>query len=54
MLALNAGAAIYAADLTATLAEGVVRAQEILQSGAALAKLDALIQKTQQQSQGVA
>ncbi|MGC8697454.1 MAG: anthranilate phosphoribosyltransferase, partial [Halothiobacillus sp.] len=54
MLALNAGAAIYAADLTPTLAMGIVRAQEILRSGAALAKLDALIHKTQQQSQGVA
>ena len=54
MLALNAGAAIYAADLTATLVEGVARAQEILHSGAALAKLDALINKTQQQIQGVA
>jgi len=54
MLALNAGAAIYAADLTATLAMGVARAQEILHSGAALAKLDALINKTQQQIQGVA
>ncbi|MHB9022158.1 MAG: anthranilate phosphoribosyltransferase, partial [Halothiobacillus sp.] len=47
MIALNAGAAIYAADLTSTLAEGIARAQETLQSGAALAKLDALIAKTQ-------
>ncbi len=48
MIALNAGAAIYAADLTATLAQGITRAQEILCSGTALAKLDALIRKTQQ------
>lgn len=47
MIALNAGSAIYAADLTDTLAEGIARAQAILQSGAALAKLDALIAKTQ-------
>ncbi len=47
MIALNAGSAIYAADLTDTLAEGIARAQAILKSGAALAKLDALIAKTQ-------
>ena len=47
MIALNAGSAIYAADLTDTLADGIARAQAILQSGAALAKLDALIAKTQ-------
>ncbi len=54
MLALNAGAAIYAADLTTTLAEGVARAQDVLYSGAALEKFDALIFKTQQLAQGVA
>ncbi len=54
MLALNAGAAIYAADLTTTLAEGVARAQDVLHSGAALEKFDALIFKTQQLAQGVA
>ncbi len=47
MIALNAGSAIYAADLTDTLAAGIARAQAILQTGAALAKLDALIAKTQ-------
>ncbi|OZB54810.1 MAG: anthranilate phosphoribosyltransferase [Halothiobacillus sp. 14-56-357] len=47
MIALNAGSAIYAADLTDTLAEGIARAQAILKSGTALAKLDALIAKTQ-------
>ena len=35
IVALNAGAAIYAADLEADLAAGVARAQEILRSGAA-------------------
>jgi anthranilate phosphoribosyltransferase len=39
MLALNAGAAIYAADVTATLKEGVALAQKTLASGAAKAKL---------------
>lgn len=43
IVALNAGAAIYAANLAATLAEGVVQAQSILHSGAALQKLDALV-----------
>lgn len=54
MLALNAGAAIYAADLTTTLAEGVARAQDVLHSAAALEKFDALIFKTQQLAQGAA
>jgi anthranilate phosphoribosyltransferase len=39
MLALNAGAAIYAADVTATLQEGVALAQKTLAEGAASAKL---------------
>lgn len=42
MVALNAGATIYAADLTDSLEEGVNRAREILQSGTALEKLDRL------------
>lgn len=40
---LNAGAAIYAADLTSTLAEGIKLAQIQIDSGAAQQKLDALI-----------
>ena len=43
IVALNAGAAIYAANLVDSLAAGVNRAQEILESGAALAKLEELI-----------
>jgi anthranilate phosphoribosyltransferase len=43
IVALNAGAAIYVAGLTDTLADGVTRAQEILDSGAAQDKLDALV-----------
>ncbi len=46
MIALNAGAAIYAADLADSLAAGVVRAQALLRTGAPLAKLDALIEHT--------
>jgi len=42
IVALNAGAAIYAADLTDSLQAGVERAKEILASGAALQKLEAL------------
>jgi anthranilate phosphoribosyltransferase len=41
---LNAGAAIYAADLAGTLAEGVDRARAAIESGAARAKLDALVE----------
>ena len=40
---LNAGAAIYAAQLTNTLAEGIANAGQIVASGAAKAKFDALI-----------
>ncbi|MDO9319036.1 MAG: anthranilate phosphoribosyltransferase [Gammaproteobacteria bacterium] len=42
IVALNAGAAIYAANVVDTLAAGVARAQQILRSGAALKKLDEL------------
>ncbi|HET7922218.1 MAG TPA: anthranilate phosphoribosyltransferase [Gammaproteobacteria bacterium] len=43
MLALNAGAAIYAAGVSDTLEQGVTRAREALASGAAGRKLDALV-----------
>jgi len=43
IVALNAGAAIYAADLADSLEAGVARAQEVIDSGAAMAKLDALV-----------
>jgi len=43
IVALNAGAAIYAADLVDTLADGVKRAQQALADGSALAKFEALI-----------
>ena len=44
IVALNAGAAIYAADLATSLAEGIQLALEVIASGAARAKLDALIE----------
>ncbi|HEC74756.1 MAG TPA: anthranilate phosphoribosyltransferase [Methylophaga aminisulfidivorans] len=40
---LNAGAAIYAADITQTLAEGISLAAKVIDSGAATQKLNALI-----------
>ena len=39
MVALNAGAALYAADVVASLAEGVKRAREAMSNGAAAEKL---------------
>jgi anthranilate phosphoribosyltransferase len=47
IVALNAGAAIYAADLTDSLAAGVEKAGQVIASGAARAKLDALITYSQ-------
>ncbi len=49
IVTLNAGAAIYAADLTESLASGVEKARAVLTSGAALDKLNALIEWTQNQ-----
>ena len=43
IVVLNAGAAIYAADLVSTLEQGVDRAQQVLADGSALAKFEALI-----------
>ena len=40
---LNAGAAIYAANLTATLEAGIEKAKQLIESGAALEKFNALI-----------
>ncbi len=42
VVALNAGAAIYAAGIADSLADGVERALASIASGAALAKLEAL------------
>jgi anthranilate phosphoribosyltransferase len=43
---LNAGAAIYAANLTDSLATGILKAQEVIANGSALNKLKALIEFT--------
>jgi len=47
IVALNAGAAIYAADLADSLEAGVSRAQQVINSGAAADKLAQLIELTQ-------
>lgn len=46
IVCLNAGAAIYAAGLASSLAEGVKRAQEVIASGSVSEKLEQLIAKT--------
>jgi len=45
---LNAGTALYAAGVTASIAEGVEKARATIASGAALAKLDQFVQVTRQ------
>ena len=40
---LNAGVALYAANLTSTMADGVAMAREALASGKALAKMHQFI-----------
>ncbi len=47
IIALNSGAAIYVAGLEATLAEGVARAQTLISSGAALARMSEFVNLTQ-------
>ncbi len=44
IIALNAGATIYAGDLAGSIEEGVVRAREILCHGSALEKLSRLVE----------
>ncbi|RVU83987.1 anthranilate phosphoribosyltransferase [Leucothrix sargassi] len=46
IVALNAGAAIYAAGLSDSLASGIERATEVIASGAAMNKLNALSEMT--------
>jgi anthranilate phosphoribosyltransferase len=54
IVALNAGAAIYAAGIAATLAAGVKQAQSVMASGAALEKMRALAGLSQQLQKSVA
>lgn len=44
IVALNAGAAIYAADIASSLAQGITMAQDVLASGTASEKLSELVQ----------
>ena len=46
MLLLNAGAAIYAADVAPTLTEGVDKARSVIASGAAARKVEELVEAT--------
>ena len=43
---LNAGAAIYAADLTDSLEKGIVKAREVIENGSAKQKFDAFVAYT--------
>ena len=43
IVCLNAGAAIYVSGLASSIEEGVVKAQQVIASGAATEKLDALV-----------
>lgn len=47
IVVLNAGAALYAADVTGSIAQGVQQAREAIASGAARAKVRALAEATQ-------
>ena len=49
---LNAGAALYAADVADSIVAGVARAKAVLESGAARAKLDQFIAATQRLKSG--
>jgi anthranilate phosphoribosyltransferase len=43
IVALNAGAALYAANVAGSIQDGIARAMQVLASGAARAKLDQLV-----------
>ena len=47
IVTLNAGAALYTANLAASVADGIGRAREAIASGAARAKLDEFVACTQ-------
>ncbi|CAG7603101.1 anthranilate phosphoribosyltransferase [Candidatus Vallotia tarda] len=48
IVALNAGTALYASNVTSSIATGIQKAREAIASGAARAKVDALVRFTQQ------
>ena len=47
IVALNAGAALYAAGIAASVEDGIVRARAAIESGAAMRKLEAFVAATQ-------
>ena len=47
IVVLNAGVALYAADVAASIAEGIERAREAVGSGAAKRKLEQFVAVTQ-------
>ena len=47
---LNAGATLYAANVVASIADGIAKARVALESGAARAKLDQFVAETKQQA----
>ena len=49
IVTLNAGAALYAADVATSIADGILRARAAIESGAAKRKLDAFVAFTQKQ-----
>jgi anthranilate phosphoribosyltransferase len=48
---MNAGAALYAADVAGSLADGIERAREALASGRAADKLEQFVRATQRLAQ---
>jgi anthranilate phosphoribosyltransferase len=46
IVALNAGSALYTANLVASIGDGIVKAREVIASGAARAKVDEFVQFT--------
>jgi anthranilate phosphoribosyltransferase len=47
IIALNTGAALYTANLVASIGDGIVKAREVIASGAARKKIDEFVQFTQ-------
>jgi anthranilate phosphoribosyltransferase len=47
IVTLNAGTALYTANLTATIGDGIAKAREVIASGAARAKVDEFVKFTQ-------
>jgi anthranilate phosphoribosyltransferase len=47
IVTLNAGAALYAANIATSIQDGIARAREAIASGAARSKLDAFVATTQ-------